>query len=292
MLKNANTAAILDVTNLYWTEQSPLVGSAIIRAIKELSGVECTTKELRPIRTSKDGRANNVRILVQVPTGIDNAESFQFGSRVGLAMTNPRFEGRVNAILAQLSGHPSSILEIIVSLNEGVLRVAPGLVVDDPTPDTVLMRLDIYKGTQYYDVYEVKLGADLPTAGVATLNYHQTPLEAVDGAEELHSVTNQLYNETLGVPASLVGDWKFSGSDILTDLEATPTLTDFTYVLEGNDVDGPVSIRLTKDGVDVYYIPPGTMSKGALDIIRHDTQLKLGVRGDILNIIQMVFLKK
>jgi len=281
MLKNANTAAIMDVTIANWTEQVALVPSALVRAVKELSGITCATKELGAKRTGKDGRANNVRVLLQVPKGVDNHESFIIGSDVGQALIDPRFKAKVDAIISELALSPSAILDINVALNQGLVVTAPGLIVEDADAGTVPMNLTAYRSTAFHDIYQIKPSTDVAIDGVASLNWTQTALKSVDGAEELHSMSNYFYNNNVDFPAldrnAMIGDWDFRGDTIMSDLAGTPTLTTFSHII----TSAPRNLKLDKDAVNVFDTPIASL--GTLGVLEDSIRLNRGSRGDVFS---------
>jgi hypothetical protein len=263
-LRNANTAAIMDILAVNWTEQIPYVGSALIRAILDFSGITCSAQELGAKRTGRDGRANNVRILVRVPAGENHEQTFQNGSAVGNALINPLFKNRVDAILEQLSGIPSAILDLNVALNQGLVVQAPGLIEVAPTSGTVPMKLISVRSTAFHDILDIAPTTDMAIDDKATLNYTENGLITQEGVDFLHS-SDTLITGVGGLTDPLIGAWKFSGKDVLSNLAGSPTLTEFSYALNSDPIP---SGSLSKDGTPIASMDQTDIAQDVSSIAR------------------------
>ncbi len=243
-LRNANIRGDFDATLSQWMVQTELIGSAVMRAIEELSGIRTSIKSLGSKRVDKSGRGTNVKLLVRVPAGANDGETFMNGSDTALALTHPLFKEILDGILAELSGAPSALLEIDFAQSQAVEVQAYGLVIEAP-PDPPISELGfrLVVSPPGYDVYAVAPKSDMAIDEVAGINWSETPLIVeLDGRQATY-----LYNFCYPRHAStdpLTGAWNFKATEVCSD-GTTPV----TYITTFDTA--ALSMSLTKDGLPV-----------------------------------------
>ena len=237
-LRNAQVDILLNKDNPDWVNQAQFACPALELAIRELN-IRCrtfvTVIQLAAKRTDKSGVGNNIKCLVRVAMGDDQAETFLNGNDVAHALINPLLKATVDRHLEILAGTPSTVLEIDNALNQALITGAPGLIGLPPEGggfielEFVVLAANV--GVEFLSIRPLQ---DMPDPCDAQINWSETPkivtVQLPGGPATFEEHRNDMTGPANFVGAGfnnpILGDWTYTNTNVMVDEASPPGVTD------------------------------------------------------------------